>query len=73
MKRILLTILSTIVAWPVLAAEAEWRLERDEDGTQIYSRTVDGWDIREMRGVSSFGGAMAAQGPGCAGAARDCL
>jgi hypothetical protein len=59
MKRILLTILSTIVAWPVLAAEAEWRLEKDEDGTQIYSRTVDGWDIREMRGVSSFGGALA--------------
>lgn len=33
------------------AAEEPWRLEKDRDGIKMYSRAVEGWSIREIRGV----------------------
>ncbi len=28
-----------------------WKLEKDKDGIQVYTRAVDGWSIREIRGI----------------------
>lgn len=37
-----------------LATDAEqWRLEKDKNGVQVYSRAVEGWSIREIRGVTA--------------------
>lgn len=30
-------------------AQENWRLEKEADGIQVYSRVVDGWSIRETR------------------------
>ena len=32
--------------------DADWRLEKDRDGIQLYTRAVPGWAIREIRGVT---------------------
>jgi hypothetical protein len=40
------------------SADGDWRLEKDKDGIQIYSRAVDGWSIREIRGVATFHGRL---------------
>lgn len=55
----LLLVLSTLCL-PVLswADEDGWTLEKDEDGTQIHSRAVDGWEIREIRGRARFEGRL---------------
>lgn len=34
--------------------ENDWRLEKDRDGIRIYSRQVEGWNIREIRGVTQI-------------------
>ena len=34
-----------------LAGDDPWRLEKDQDGVQMYTRAVEGWSIREIRGV----------------------
>jgi hypothetical protein len=34
--------------------EGGWRLEKDKDGIQVYTRAVDGWTVREFKGVSSI-------------------
>ena len=34
-----------------LAADDGWRLEKDEDGIQVYTRAVEGQKIREIRGT----------------------
>jgi hypothetical protein len=36
----------------VRADEDGWRLEKDKDGIQVYTRAVEGWNIREFRGVT---------------------
>jgi hypothetical protein len=49
----LLMIVVLLLASPFArATEADWKLEKDADGIQIYTRAVDGWQIREMRGVT---------------------
>jgi hypothetical protein len=40
------------------SAGEDWRLEKDKDGIQIFSRAVDGWSIREIRGLTSFHGRL---------------
>ena len=35
-----------------MAAEADWKLEKDKDGIQVYTRAVEGWNIREIRGAT---------------------
>jgi len=39
-------------------ADDGWLREKDKDGIQIYSRAVDGWTIREIRGVTTFHGRL---------------
>jgi hypothetical protein len=34
------------------AAQADWKLEKDKDGIQVYTRAVEGWSIHEIRGVT---------------------
>ncbi|MDR3417278.1 MAG: START domain-containing protein [Nevskia sp.] len=47
-----------VLWWAAASADEAWRLEKDEDGIQIYSRAVDGWDIREIRGLTTFHGRL---------------
>lgn len=54
--RIALLMLS--LCWTAAPADEAWHLERDKDGIQIYSRAVEGWSIREIRGVSTFHGRL---------------
>ena len=55
----LVVLLLLIVAAPVWSAEdASWKLEKDKDGIQIYSRAVPGWEIREMRGLTRYSGSL---------------
>lgn len=42
----------------VASADSDWQLEKDKDGIQVYSRAVDGWNIREIRGVTTFHGTL---------------
>ncbi|MFA5941109.1 MAG: hypothetical protein WC809_17275 [Sinimarinibacterium sp.] len=44
------------IAPSVWGADEGWRLEKDDDGIQICTRAVDGWSIREIRGVTRFQG-----------------
>jgi hypothetical protein len=37
------------------AGDDSWKLEKDKQGIQVYSRAVDGWDIREIKGVIHIG------------------
>jgi hypothetical protein len=41
-------VFASSLAWPA----GEWRMEKDQDGIQIYSRQVEGWSIREFKGVT---------------------
>jgi hypothetical protein len=50
-----LLLVGTAVA---VAADAQWRPEKDESGIRIESRAVDGWEIREMRGTATFKGSV---------------
>lgn len=48
-----LLLMALLLASPLAgAADAEWKLEKDTAGVQVYTRPVDGWSIREMRGVA---------------------
>lgn len=50
---LIFTVLATAwVAQAAAATEDGWRLEKDNDGIQIYTRAVEGWSIREIRGVT---------------------
>lgn len=53
-----LSVLLMLVALPLAAADAEWRLEKDKDGIRIYSRAVEGWTIREIRGITRYQGRL---------------
>jgi hypothetical protein len=47
-----ITVLVIALAFPIArAAESGWRLEKDKEGIQVYTRAVDGWSIREFKGV----------------------
>ena len=35
-----------------------WRLEKDKDGIQVYTRAVEGWSIREFKGVTRIRAAL---------------
>lgn len=56
--RWLLTLLLLALSSPAWSAEEGWRQEKDQDGIQIYTRAVDGWSIREIRGVTRFRGRL---------------
>lgn len=45
-------LLAALLPSVAMAAEAEWKLEKDKDGIQVYTRAVEGWSIREIRGVT---------------------
>jgi hypothetical protein len=49
-------VVTLIAAGLITAAAAEdaekWRMEKDKNGIQVYTRAVDGWSIREIRGVT---------------------
>ncbi len=48
----LLTLLFLVLSAPFArAADDGWRLEKDEDGIQVYTRAVQGQKIREIRGT----------------------
>lgn len=54
-----LVALAAALSFPAVGAdEAGWQLEKDQDGIQIYSRSVDGWSIHEMRGVTRIAGSL---------------
>jgi len=54
-----LAVLAGMLVLPAFAsAEDTWRLEKDKDGIQVYTRAVDGWSIREMRGVARIPGRL---------------
>lgn len=40
------------------ASEAPWRLDRDRDGIQIYTRAVEGSDFRAIRGETRIRGRL---------------
>jgi hypothetical protein len=52
--RTTLCLLTLIALAPALASGSEegWRKEKDESGIQMYTRAVEGWEIREIRGVT---------------------
>ena len=46
----------TLALLPALATAADdnWKLEKDKDGIQVYTRAVEGWSIREIRGTTKL-------------------
>jgi len=49
----LLTLLCLSLSAPLLqAADASWKLEKDAEGVQVYTRAVEGYSIREIRAVT---------------------
>lgn len=56
--RILFLTITALLSSLAFAADAPWRLEKDKDSIQIYSRSVPGWDINEMRGVTRVPGRL---------------
>lgn len=49
-----------LAAAPVLSAEAEWELARDEDGIQVYLQAVPGSPYKAYRGVTTINTNLAA-------------
>ncbi len=41
-----------------MASGDAWRAEKDADGIRMYTRAVEGWDIREVRGVMQIKGTV---------------
>ncbi|HSW13823.1 MAG TPA: START domain-containing protein [Solimonas sp.] len=51
--RALLAVLMLAMFAPLAqGADEGWKLEKDKDGIQVYTRAVEGWTIREIRGVT---------------------
>jgi hypothetical protein len=49
----ILTVFALALACPEVRSDEDgWRLEKDKDGIQVYTRAVQGWSIRELRGVT---------------------
>ena len=48
-----------LAAAPVLSAEAEWRLAKDEDGIQVYLQAVPGSFYKAYRGVTTVNADLA--------------
>jgi hypothetical protein len=53
-KRVLATAMAALLATSTLATAEEWHEEKDQDGIQVYTRAVEGWGMREMRGVATI-------------------
>jgi hypothetical protein len=53
-KHILAIAATTLLATSVSAIAEEWHEEKDQDGIQVYTRAVEGWSMREMRGVATI-------------------
>lgn len=52
MKILIILFLSTL---PVIAsAQGKWQLKKDRDGIQVYTRSVEGSDIREIRVICTL-------------------
>ncbi|MFT5823870.1 MAG: hypothetical protein ACI8ZM_005135 [Crocinitomix sp.] len=47
--------LAVILSSNCLAANGDWKLEKDESGIKIYTRTIDGEDIREFKALTTIG------------------
>jgi hypothetical protein len=48
---------AVVMILPVSTARCDedgWRLEKDKDGIQVYTRAVPGWSIREFKGVTQI-------------------
>jgi hypothetical protein len=58
-RRLRILLLVGLVIASGAHAGTGWRLEKDENGVRIESRTVPGWKIREMRGAARFDGRIA--------------
>ncbi|MBD2860360.1 hypothetical protein IB286_15310 [Spongiibacter sp. KMU-158] len=42
----------------VSASDADWRLDKDKDGIKIYTRKIEGSDIRQIRGTVEIKGRL---------------
>ncbi len=49
MKIFLLSLVSFITATTVSAKNGDWELEKNETGIKVYTRTIEGEDIREFK------------------------
>ncbi|QQD17280.1 hypothetical protein I6N98_13010 [Spongiibacter nanhainus] len=57
LKRLMIAMMA-FVAMAATAGDGakvgEWQLEKEEDGVQIYARSVEGWEIREILAVTTL-------------------
>jgi hypothetical protein len=53
-KRVLAIAVTALLATSTWAAADEWHEEKDQDGIRVYTRAVEGWGMREMRGVATI-------------------
>ena len=54
MKKLALLILGTFMTLQSMAQNGKWELEKNESGIKIYTRTVEGEDIREFKAVTTI-------------------
>lgn len=54
MKRLLLVIIAIFILSPVVKAQDNWELRRDEDGIKIYSRRPNGGKLVELRLITQY-------------------
>lgn len=54
----LLLALSLFFSGAASASQSDWRLEKDEEDIQIYTRSVEGSDYRAIRGVTQIKGRL---------------
>ena len=57
LKRLMIAVLAFVVM--VVNADdnaktGEWQLQKEEDGVQIFARSVEGWEIREILAVTTL-------------------
>jgi hypothetical protein len=53
-KHVLAIAATALLATSTWATADEWREEKDQEGIRVYTRTVEGWGMREMRGVATI-------------------
>lgn len=52
--QIILFYIAIILSPSTFAGNGSWELEKNEDGIKVYTRTVDGEDIREFKAVATI-------------------